>query len=271
MTTMSDSRVRVPHVVKGERVTGADCVHGREGERFATPELDLNSLVWPRSIPGPAFDVPVAEIIDVLVEVGNWLAKDPKGRLEEALVSARRTSALPAEVVDRSYQDLPKLFTRETMEFQIRTELGGPDVLDGWREITGAPSGRVHRIRAFPPRLVHIIAGNSPGVAAVSIVRGALVKGLNLIKLPSNDPLSAVAIARTMNEIDPDHPVTKHVAVAYWKGGDEAMESQICRTSRIDKITAWGGMASVKHIQKFLSPGIDLIALNPKLSMSMVG
>ena len=50
---MSDSRVRVPHVVKGERVTGADCVHGREGERFATPELDLNSLVWPRSIPVP--------------------------------------------------------------------------------------------------------------------------------------------------------------------------------------------------------------------------
>ena len=46
---------------------------------------------------------------------------------------------------------------------------------------------------------------------------------------------------------------------------------QICRTSRIDKITAWGGMSSMKHIQKFISPGIDLVALNPKLSMSIVG
>ncbi|MFA7586741.1 MAG: acyl-CoA reductase, partial [Novosphingobium sp.] len=67
------------------------------------------------------------------------------------------------------------------------------------------------------------------------------------------------------------HPVTRHIAVAYWKGGDELMDSQIVRTSRIDKITAWGGMSSVRHIQKFLQPGIDLIALNPKYSMSMLG
>ena len=36
---------------------------------------------------------------------------------------------------------------------------------------------------------------------------------------------------------------------------------------RIDKITAWGGMSSVKHIQKFLTPGIDLTALNPNFSI----
>jgi Acyl-CoA reductase (LuxC) len=59
--------------------------------------------------------------------------------------------------------------------------------------------------------------------------------------------------------------------VAYWKGGDETMDSQIVRTSRIDKITAWGGASSVKHIQKFLTPGIDLTALNPKFSMSLIG
>jgi len=65
--------------------------------------------------------------------------------------------------------------------------------------------------------------------------------------------------------------VTRHIAVAYWKGGDEAMEQQIVRTTRIDKITAWGGMSSVKHIQKFLHPGLDLIALNPKFSISLIG
>nr|WP_255456521.1 MULTISPECIES: acyl-CoA reductase [unclassified Novosphingobium] len=78
-------------------------------------------------------------------------------------------------------------------------------------------------------------------------------------------------MARTLIEIASDHPMTKHVAVAYWKGGDEYMDSQVIRTSRIDKITAWGGMSSVKHIQKFLTPGIDLTALNPKYSMSMIG
>ena len=65
--------------------------------------------------------------------------------------------------------------------------------------------------------------------------------------------------------------MTKHVAVAYWKGGDEEMDRQIVRVSRIDKITAWGGMSSVRHIQKFLTPGIDLTALNPKFSMSVIG
>ena len=91
------------------------------------------------------------------------------------------------------------------------------------------------------------------------------------IKAPSNDPLTANAVTRTLIDVDANHPVTKHVAVAYWKGGDEFMDSQIVRTSRIDKITAWGGMSSVKHIQKFLTPGIDLTAMNPKLTMSVIG
>jgi Acyl-CoA reductase (LuxC) len=271
MMTTSDSCVQVPHVVKGERLTGADCLHGREGNRFATPKLDLNSLVWPRTIPGPAFDVPVAEIIDVLVQVGNWLAKDPKGLLEAALVSARRTSPLPAEVVDRSYQDLPKLFTRETMEFQIRTELGGPDVLDGWREIAGAPSGRVHRIRAFPPRLVHIIAGNSPGVAAVSIVRGALVKGLNLIKLPSNDLFTATAILQAMADVAPAHPVTRSFSAVYWRGGDERVEGTLFRPQFFDKLVAWGGGSTIVNARTYVGPGFELVAFDPKTSISLVG
>ena len=52
----------------------------------------------------------------------------------------------------------------------------------------------------------------------------ALTKGDSLIKLPSNDPLTACAIVRTMIEMAPDHPVTRHMTVAYWKGGDEVLE-----------------------------------------------
>jgi hypothetical protein len=40
---------------------------------------------------------------------------------------------------------------------------------------------------------------------------------------------------------------------------------------RIEKLTAWGGMASMTHIQRYLVPGIELIAMNPKLSISIVG
>jgi hypothetical protein len=273
MTTTStgSTAVRVPHVVKGERLTGTDCEYGPEGARFTTPALDLNSLVWPRSDPGPAFDVPVAEIIDVLVTVGHWLAKDPKGLVEDALANARRTSPLPAGVVDRSFESLQKVFTREAMEFQITTELGGPDVLDGWREIADAPSARVHRIRAFPPRLIHVIAGNSPGVAAVSIVRGALVKGLNLIKIPSNDLFTAPAILQAMADVAPGHPVTRSFSAVYWRGGDERVEGTLFRPQFFDKLVAWGGGSTIVNAQKYVGPGFELVAFDPKTSISLVG
>ena len=72
-------------------------------------------------------------------------------------------------------------------------------MLDGWREVQGSPSGRTHRVRAFPPRLLHVIAGNAPGVAALTVLRGALTKGVHLIKLPSNDLFTATAILRALN------------------------------------------------------------------------
>jgi hypothetical protein len=160
------------------------------------------------------------------------------------------------------------MFDARSLSAQVDQTIGIP-YLDGW-----VPAPEPHdnvRVRAVGTRQLHITAGNVPVVAALTIVRGALTKSDILIKSPSNDPLTANAIARTLIELDASHPVVKHIAVAYWKGGDEFMDSQIVRTSRIDKITAWGGMSSVKHIQKFLSPGIDLTALNPKYSMSMIG
>ena len=262
----------MPHVVKGERLTGTDCEYGREGARFATPALDLNSLVWPRNVARAG--VRRARRRDHRpAGAGGRLAghRTRRASLEEALVSARRTSPLPAEVVDRSYEHLPKVFDRESMEFQIRAELGGPDVLDGWREIVDAPTGRVHRIRAFPPRLVHVIAGNSPGVAAVSIVRGALIKGLNLIKLPSNDLFTAPAILQAMADVAPGHPVTRSFSAAYWRGGDERVEGTLFRPQFFDKLVAWGGGDTIVNAKKYVGPGFELVAFDPKTSISLVG
>jgi hypothetical protein len=118
---------------------------------------------------------------------------------------------------------------------------------------------------------VHVTAGNVPVVAALTVINTAITKGDSLIKLPSNDPLTCCAIVRTMIDMAPDHPVTKHFAVAYWKGGDELLERQLYHPSRIQRITAWGGMSSMTHIQKYLVPGIELIPMNPKLSISVVG
>lgn len=258
--------LRVPHVVKGQTRLDIEQEHGR----FATPALDLNAMVWPRSEPAPARDIPVAEIIDVLVAVGRHLTKDPDGTLAEALEQSVKTNPLPRDVLERSYSSLGAIFDRRLMEFQIEQELGGADVLDGWRDVA-TPSKRPARIRAFPTRLVHIIAGNAPGVAAQSVIRGALTKCVNLIKLPSNDLFSATAILRALAAVAKDHPITRSFSAAYWRGGDAAVEGRLYRPQFFDKIVAWGGESTIRGALQYVGPGFELVAFDPKTSISMIG
>ncbi len=268
--TIVTGPVPVAHVVQGAAEHGAELVYGRPDSRFATPALDLDGLVWPRSKPGPAFDVPLGEIMDLLVETGEQLKTDAHGLLAEALEHMVAVSPLPREVLENAYATLWRTFQRPGLQAQIDNELGGPDVLDGWREVN-LPGGRVAGIRAFPPRLVHILAGNAPGVAAMSIARGALTKGVNLLKLPSNDLFTATAILRTMAAIAPGHPVVRSFSAAYWRGGDEAVESVLFRAQFFDKLVAWGGEATIRSALKYIGPGFELVSFDPKTSVSIIG
>jgi len=262
--------VAVVHVVRGEVDEGPRTGHGRADAAFTAPVLDLDKVVWPRTEPGPAFDVPTAEIVDLLVETGEALKADREGLLAEALGRMVRISPLPAEVLERAYAVLWRSFQRPGLYAQIDHELGGADVLDGWREVR-LPEGRVAATRAFPPRLVHIIAGNAPGVAAMSVVRGALTKGVNLLKLPSNDLFTATAILRTMAAVAPGHPVVRSFSAAYWRGGDEAVESVLFRPQFFDKLVAWGGESTIRGALKYVGPGFELVSFDPKTSISLIG
>ena len=153
--------------------------------------------MWSRAEPGPAFDVPISGDHGSAGRDRRGAQVRPRGAARRALDRMAQVSPLPREVLETRLLDAVAHFHRPGLEAQINNELGGADVLDGWREVP-LPDGRVAATRAFPPRLVHIMAGNAPGVAAMSIVRGALTKGVNLLKLPSNDLFTATAILRTM-------------------------------------------------------------------------
>jgi hypothetical protein len=269
--TASAAPVPVGHIVKGEFVPGGAKVYGSGSAQFATPALQLDQLVWSRLEPGPAFDTPLSEIMDVLEQLGQWLKADPQGLIAEALENSVRTGPLPRSIMEFSYANIGNAFNRRSMEFQVQTELGGPDVLDGWREIHDAPSGRPARIRAFPPRLIHIVAGNAPGVSALTIVRGALTKGVHLLKLPSNDLFTAPAILRGLATVAPNHPVTRSFSAAYWRGGDDAVEGTLFRPQFFDKIVAWGGESSIRSALKYVGPGFELVSFDPKTSISLIG
>ena len=81
-----DDRLLVPHVIKGEVQLDAAVEHRSRagGNPVMTPSIDLDSLIWPRNQPGPAFDTPIAEIVDFLSEVGKELDFDRNIYLQEA-------------------------------------------------------------------------------------------------------------------------------------------------------------------------------------------
>lgn len=263
--------VLVPHVIKGEVQLRGEIEHQSRatGDTVVTPPIDLDSLVWFRHEPGPAFDTPLAEVIDFLVEVGKALDFDKNIYLQEAAAANVRCSSLGERILENSYRDIATFFERDGIEAEAEASLGPIEVADGWqrRELCGVPMD----IRAFPPRMIHILAGNAPVVPPITIVRGALSRGVHLMKMPSNDMYTATALLRTMAEVGPNHPITKSFSAAYWRGGDERIEGNIMRSQYYDKLAVWGGDAAVRHAMRYAAPGFEIISFDPKVSISLVG
>lgn len=261
-------------VVRGARIDGplADFGGRSVGLKFRSPDprslvakLPLSGAVGLDDLYALRFD----EILDFLARLGDRLRLDRNPHLQQALEASCLTSSLTPPLLRNSYECLPELFDARFAR-EIADATVGIDHLEGWVPRT-LLDGRRLSVRAFGARTLHIIAGNSPVIAALSILRNALTRGDAIIKSPSNDPFTALAIAQTMIDLDPTHPLARHLSVAYWKGGDEAIEQALYQPRHLEKIVAWGGFASVRHVTRYLQPGLQLITLDPKRSISIVG
>lgn len=269
--TIAGGNILVPHVIKGETILDARIEHRSRatGDIVMTPAIDLDSLIWPRREPGPAFDTPIAEIVDFLAEVGRALDFDRNVHLQEAALRNLRCNTLGARILENCYRDIARFFDRDAVIAEAEGSLGPLSGIDGWqtRTVRGTPVS----IRAFPPRVVHILAGNAPVVPPITIVRGALSKGVHLLKMPSNDMFTATALLRTMADVGPNHPVTRSFSAAYWRGGDAGIEGNVFRSQYYDKLVVWGGDAAVRHAMKYAAPGFEIISFDPKVSISLIG
>jgi hypothetical protein len=161
------------------------------------------------------------------------------------------------------------MFRRPVMEEVINHNIGR-EFLEGWVKLP-LQSGALGEVRAFGARGIHIVPGNAVLAAGVTMIRCAVTRSDAIIKSPSNDPMTHAAVIRTMIDMDPNHPVVRHLSVGYWKGGDEQIEQVLYHPANVEKIVAWGGMSSIKHIARYIQPGIDLITLEPKFSSSIIG
>ena len=268
------TQFKAPLIIRGEVIEDEDCEFGGRNPqtRFTTPDvgkfLDRLPLAAPSAL-GDLYTLSFEQILDYLEELGLRLSLKHNRHLQDALALTVRTSGLGEQILRNCYENLGSVFDRKQMREMADVLIGIP-FLEGWVN-TRSDNGTKTFVRAFGARSVHVVAGNVPTVSAITVLRNTITRSDMIIKTPSNDPLTAGAIARTMVDMAPDHPITRHLSVAYWKGGDAQIEDTLYRPANIEKIVAWGGMASISHIVKYLQPGIDLITLDPKLSSTIIG
>lgn len=269
-----DTPACLPAFIRGETIT-TDLVPygGRDGTaHFLAPEA--NTLVERLALTDPSRMHDVAElsfdeIVAYLADLGKRLKLEENELLQHALDQSAVLADLTEPLIRASFEEIPGLFAPEVVREVADMTVGLP-YLQGWVE-RRLSDGRTAAVRAFGARAVHIIAGNSPVIAALSIIRNAITRSDAVIKTPSNDPFTALAIARTMGAMAPDHPLTRHLAVAYWKGGDVEFERRLYQPSAVEKIIAWGGLASVQHVTRYVQPGLELVTLDPKRSVTIIG
>ena len=264
--------VSAPFFLRGELVEGHDVTHRSRdlGVTFATPKIDLNKAVHPRTEVPPLLNVPLAEIIDFLVETGQRMLSSDNPYMQECFDRMASTHILPRSVVENTAKHAVAYLDKRILMAEVEQNFPDPKALDGWvpkQDFTGRKSF----VRAFAPRLIHVLPGNSPGVAVKSVAQGAMVKAVNLFKMSSADPFTMVALLRTMAAVDPNHPIVKSMSAVYWRGGDDATERVLYRPQYFDKIVAWGGGDAINNVIKYLGPGFQLVSFDPKTSISMVG
>lgn len=275
MTSAGDGagEFRVPLFVRGELIE-EDLVSYGGRSAFAFEATDVRRHLDRLPLKSPALlrdlhELPLDEIIDVLVELGTALDIDTNPHLQAAYEAGLSAAPYPASMLRNSYVGLPFVFERPRLEAMVEQSVGRAH-LEGWVP-TVLDDGRTASVRAFGARALHIPAGNGGVVSAMTIIRNFLCRSDAIVKAPSNDPLTAVAIARTLADVAPGHPLTRHLAVGYWKGGDEEVEAVLYQPRYLEKIVAWGGFAAMKHVTRYLQPGLELIALDPKRSATIIG
>lgn len=264
--------IPVDFFIRGRVVTGEAVKHRSRdlGVDFVTPDIDLNALVTPRSQMPPLLEVPLKDIIDFLVECGRHMDFETNPYLRQALEHTCKVNPLPRRVIENLFRGASQFLTHDGLWSTVAANFASPEALDKWVERTDKQGNR-GALRAFPPRMVHMLAGNSPTGCVSSIAQGALVKAVNVFKMPSSDPFTCVAMLRTMADVDADHPVVKSMSAVYWRGGDERIERTLYRPQYFDRIVAWGGGDAINNVIKYLGPGIQMISFDPKTSISMIG
>ncbi len=268
ITTTSVKVRRLPIVIGGERIDrtspGFHYFDTKAGVNFTLPKLAdpeaRRLLVQNReALAGLALQ----DILTFLNRAGkNWRS----GEYIRRRLYVRQLQDVMGQSAEAAEAEADRiailLNSHSRMYDLVEAELGSRLVVDDWvwREDS--------QIRALPRGLVlHILPGNVPLSAAFSIVRGLITKNVNIAKLASADPLTAVALALSFVDLDPHHPVTRSMSAVYWDH-DSAVGVRI--TQGADAVCAWGGSDAIRYARRTARDDAPVTCFGPKQSLAIV-
>nr|WP_246375027.1 acyl-CoA reductase [Pseudochelatococcus contaminans] len=156
-----------------------------------------------------------------------------------------------------------KTFRLPQLKRFLAEDFGNPGVLDAFE-----PTPKGGFVRAYGPELLlHVWAGNVPGLSLWSLICGLLVKAGSVGKLASAEPLMAGWFASLLAEIDPE--IGACLAIVWWKGGDAAAADIFLHEA--DTVMAYGSNATLAGLRARLPVTTRFLPHGHKIGFGMIG
>ena len=188
--------------------------------------------------------MPQAEVVAALSELGR--------RWREPAYALRReaetwTEPFPFAMVQVSLDALLDSLTEDALWALIAAE-----------NVPDAPGYSI---------IGHAIAGNTPLLAWVSVIRTLLVRSASLVKLPSNASARwAHLFHRSLDEVAP--ALAACVSLAEWPGGTQELDSALCRQS--DLVMAHGSDGTLDALRAACPAQTPFVGYGHRVSLGLL-
>ena len=205
---------------------------------------------------------PARSVVGTIARAATRLATPGDPFHEEARQVLPGLTGYGPAMIEAGLRRMGEGWTESALWGALAGELEDPGVLEVFRG--RRPAGR-HR--AYGPALtVHVFSGNIPGIAVTSLLRSLCVKSPSFGKTSAGEPYLATCLARALAEVDPD--LARCLAVAYWPGGSETLESAAFDAAEV--VVAYGGDATIADVRRRLPATTRLLAYPNRVGAGVV-
>jgi hypothetical protein len=173
-----------------------------------------------------------------------------------------RISGFDAEMVRLGLNAYLKTFRAPQLQRFVAEDFANPKLLDEFQPVVKGGLARA----LGPELLVHVWAGNVPGLPLWSLVCGLLVKAPTIGKVASAEPLFASLFARLLAEVEPR--LAGVLAIVWFKGGD--VESEQALFAAADTVLAYGGNDTLAALRQQVPVSTRFLPHGHKLSVGLV-